>query len=236
MIVKSKNVARFLFYTLAFLFVAHLASIFVEVKYGTESYIYSMFSKWDFGTEKNFPTFFSSINLLASAVLLTVIAYLHREKKEAYHSWAGLALIFYFLCADEFICIHEHFSKPTRDYLGTGGLLYFAWIIPYAVLVLTVGLVYLRFVLNLPPKTRNRFFLCAGLFLFGAMGLEMIQGNEAFIHGNANKETFLFYLTYTIEELLEMSSIIIFISTLLDYIALKFESFNISMAKLEYQQ
>lgn len=231
MIILAEKILKKRLTLLFILLIAHIVSIIIEVTYGTNSFIYTLFSKWDFGTEKNFPTFFSSINLLISAMLLTLITYLHKEKKEPYFLWFGLAIIFYYLCADEFICIHEHFSRPTRNLIHAKSYLYFSWIIPYSIIVLGVVAIYLRFVLNLPKKIRNLFFICGGTFVFAAIGMEMIQANEAFMYGNANKETFIYYLSYTIEELLEMSSIILFIYTLTEYIMGTFGNISLTISK-----
>jgi hypothetical protein len=56
------------------------------------------------------------------------------------------------------------------------GFPHFAWVIPYSLLVLVLGIVYLRFLMDLPPGTRRRFLIAAMPYLAPALGMEMIGG------------------------------------------------------------
>lgn len=62
-----------------------------------------------------------------------------------------------------------------------------------------------------------RFFLSGALFVFGALGIEMIGGYIWTLEGYGN-ESLAYRICITIEESFEMLSIIYFISTLLAYI------------------
>ena len=44
----------------------------------------------------NIPTFYSGVTLLLCSILLWLIAIFHKERKEKYYPWLGLALIFCF--------------------------------------------------------------------------------------------------------------------------------------------
>ena len=77
-----------------------------------------------------------------------------------------------------------------------------------------MGLAYLSFLINLPAAFRY-WFMAAGLvFIGGAIGVEGISGMIADIHGERNLG---YALTVTVEELMEMIGIIIFINALLKY-------------------
>lgn len=232
MIINENRVFKILINVLFVLFIANLAAVSVEILYGTDNYIYSFLSKWDFDTERNFPTFFSSINLLFSSFLLSIIAVQYRSNGESWRLWMGLALLFAFLCFDEFISIHELLTRPTREFFNTTGSLYFAWIIPYSLLAVVIGLIYLRFLLRLPRNTRYMFILSAFLLLFGAIVIESFGAKVAYnmsINSSSNK--LLWYISYTFEETLEMLGVIVFIRTLVKYIRENFTPFTIRFIK-----
>ena len=60
--------------------------------------------------EKNIPNFYSAVALLLSSILLWLIAIFHKERKEKFYPWSGLALIFCLLSFDEVLALHEHFK------------------------------------------------------------------------------------------------------------------------------
>ncbi len=179
--------------------------------------------------ENNLPTFFATLLLLFAAGLLAVIARLE-WKRGGVGSWNWTLLAFGFLAmsADEAISLHERLNEPIRRLLsGTGGRhgwLYFAWTIPGLAVVAALGLVFLRFLLRLPPRISRAFVLGGTLYVSGIIGLELICGRYAEIHG-------VFNLTYsllaTLEESLEMSGVIVFVRALLIYLAETYGSLRI---------
>ncbi|HEX7022002.1 MAG TPA: hypothetical protein VF171_04025 [Trueperaceae bacterium] len=176
--------------------------------------------------EDNLPTYFSALMLLACAVLLLLISLAARRSGRPHSlAWAGLAAVFSYLSADEMLAWHEFLVGPFRALLHTSGLLYFAWVVPYGVLVIALALAYLRFFLWLPPRTRRLFALSALVFLSGAVGFEMLGGRYAELHGldTAGMTNDLGLTVYqTIEETLEMAGVVLFIYALLSYIRATF--------------
>src|SRR5690606_25704033 len=86
------------------------------------------------------------------------------------------------------------------------------WAIP---LVILVGLLYIPFLLRLPPRLRWRLILAGGLFLGGAVGIELISSNIAYHQGSSRT-----YLLITfIEECVEQAGLILFAHTLLTQLA-----------------
>ena len=84
-----------------------------------------------------------------------------------------------------------------------------------APLVILFALVYLRFLLHLPAGTRNLFILAGGLYVGGALIVDAVGANEWF----QDKGITLAYLaTGTLEELLEMQGVVVFIFALLRYL------------------
>ncbi len=123
-----------------------------------------------------------------------------------------LALIFSGLSVDEVASVHEVAMEPLRSLLGARGLPYFTWVVPGAAFVLAVGLAYLRFVLRLPALTRRRFVVAGGLFVGGALGLELAEGWVADALGH---RTPAFAALVALEETLEMAGLVVFVHALL---------------------
>jgi hypothetical protein len=166
--------------------------------------------------EQSFPTLFSVFLLVgcAAAVAVAAAASRRRDLPDTRY-WTGLAVIFVVLACDEFLEIHERAIEPVRDGLGVGGLLYNAWVVPAAVVVAAVVVVYGRFVLRLPSEIRRLTIIAAALFVGGAMGMEMLGGWYADEHGSER----LGYVPFpTIEEAMEMAGAAVFLSAVLRHL------------------
>jgi hypothetical protein len=172
-----------------------------------------------FNVEGNIPSIYSAAAIFFSAFLLWCISQLEKEKvaKRAVY-WKLLSFIFIFLGSDELISIHESFSDDSKDLLGNataGGLLHFAWIVPYALIFGVFALFMMRFLFRLPAATRNLFITAGIVFVSGAVGMEMIGGQYVFYNG---KEELQYALMITLEEVLEMAGVVIFIYALSSYL------------------
>jgi hypothetical protein len=169
----------------------------------------------DVDEEDNIPAWFSSSVLILCSVLLAVITSAAKKAYERYVlHWATMSIIFVVLSMDEAAYAHERFNEPLRSFLDTGGILYFAWVIPGGALVIVFVLAYLRFLLSLPTETRRLFVAAGALYVSGAVGLEMLGGLQADLYDESN-------LTYaalvTAEEFLEMTGAILFLYALMRY-------------------
>lgn len=168
------------------------------------------------GTERNLPTFYSaSAMLLCSGLLLLLVRLEWRAPGAAGLFWAGLAAVFFALACDEMLVLHERLIEPVRGALGTSGLLYYAWVIPYGAFALAFAGAYSRFLWRLPRRTAGLLVLSGAVFVSGALGLEMLGGYWLEGHGRDG----LYVVLQTLEEALEMSGVVLFLYSLLDYIA-----------------
>jgi hypothetical protein len=175
--------------------------------------------------EANIPTLYSSVTLLICSALLALIASIRKLDKPGEHFyWAGLAIIFFFLGIDESAGIHERLIIPLRSALGTSGVLFFAWIIPYGIFVMILGTLYLRFLMRLPTQTRFWVFLAGGLYLAGALGGEMLSGSWASAHG---EENITYALLTSFEEMLELFGLLTFIHFLFLFMGAEFKSLSV---------
>ena len=216
-ILKPCSIARSLGALAGFLVLASIG--FQLTKYLTgHTWIYGLVPLFFVDAEQNIPTFFSVLLLLAATLLLTVIALLKNQQRDAHRfAWAVLAFGFLCMAADEAIAFHERLVVPMRAILGHRplGIFYFAWVIPALGVVLVLALCFLRFLWHLPVRTRSTFVAAAILFLGGALGFEMIGARYTELHGSQN---LLYTMIATVEESLEMTGTIVFIYALLRYI------------------
>lgn len=175
----------------------------------------SLIPIFDINGEQNIPALYSWSALLFSAMLLAVIARVKRIVGDRYVThWGALAIIFISLSLDEAMSLHERFVEPLRDRFNTGGIFYYAWVIPASILVVIFGLTFSRFLLALPAKTKRLFLIAGTVFVTGALGLEMVAGIYDNIYGMDN---IVIAALTSIEEFMEMSAIAIFIYALLTY-------------------
>lgn len=169
--------------------------------------------------EHNIPTYFSVLLILIAASLLGIIAKIISKQRLPHGSkWALLSFGFLLMAIDETFQFHERLNIPVGKLLGDGelGIFYFPWVIPAIVLVIVLGLFFLKFLFDLPARTRFWFMMAAIIYLGGAIGVELIGSNHAELHGFEN---WTYSVIATIEESLEMGGLIVFIGALLSYCA-----------------
>lgn len=177
--------------------------------------------------EGNITSWFSSLLLLFSAILLLVIANGVSAKQGPFiRHWYVLSAIFAFLALDEAASIHELTMDPLRNLLHPTGIFHFAWVIIAIPLVLLFVIVYIKFLFHLPKDTRWLFLVGGFLYVFGAMGMDMIAG---FVLDNDLVQGRLYGLLITIEEFMENVGMVIFIFALLSYLTSHLEIQEISL-------
>jgi hypothetical protein len=198
-----------------FLVVASLIGYAIKIYTG-----HKLLGLFDLDLENNFPTFYSMCLLLIALILLAVITLLEKKRASSHVSyWATLTFGFLLMSLDEVIALHERLTYFIRMFLFHGeraGIFYYSWVIVGIAVVILLGIYFLKFLLQLPKKVRRNFILSASVYLAGAIGMELLGGRQAELHG-FNNLTFLTFVT--IEETLEMAGVIIFIHGLLAYIA-----------------
>jgi hypothetical protein len=168
---------------------------------------------------------FASSNLLLCALLLAIIAWGKIREIDSYrYHWSALALIFCAISLEEAIGLHELTSKPLNSIFAATGLLFHPWVVLGVFFTSIIALMYVRFLLHLPSKTRRLFLLAAILYVGGALGMEIIRGpfNEAYGSNNMIAQ-----LMKTLEEFCQMLGIVAFIYALLFYISTYIKEVNL---------
>jgi hypothetical protein len=211
-----------------FLILANIAGL-ISKYYFYHDNVFGIIPLFDLDGEGNIPTFFSSMIILLCAGLLACISMKKKWQSPGDHwYWAGLSAIFLFLSIDEFACIHERLIFPLKNFPNTHGALYFAWVIPYSILLFIIILLYYRFIFSLPPPV-GRLFIVAGLvYIGGALGFELIGGY--YFDLNGARKVLLYEIITMVEESLEIAGILIFIYALMQYAVSAVSDINLQIS------
>ncbi|MEO0438443.1 MAG: hypothetical protein AAF098_16205 [Pseudomonadota bacterium] len=210
---------------IAVLFVGNAFSIFAKHYLGYDVML-GLVPLFSFNAEANIPTLFSSLMMLVSSALTLRIwwEYLHTDGPHV--PWLGLTIVFVFLAVDEFASLHERLTGIVRGTLDTSGLLFYAWVIPYGLAVGIFALAYARFLYRLPRHIMWLFIASGSIFISGAIGMELLGGRHEDLYGNG---TLMYSMLFTLEEVLEMVGIALYIYALQRFIVYRFGSMIIEL-------
>ena len=196
-------------------------------KYGFDrDQLLGLVPMFDFYEEHNIPTYFSSINLLLTAGLLYSIAELvARTSRKMAIPWRVLCFGFLFMSIDEFCdarMIISTVSKAVLSSQNVTAIPYFsvAWTIPITAIVILLAFYFVPFLLRLRKVYLINFAIAGALFVLAAIGLETVQGYHAVETKGVRDFAFMLYVT--VEEVIEIFSIIYFQYYLIAYMAENF--------------
>lgn len=213
---RPANVATLLTGIALLLGVLSMAGQYLHHELGFVS-LYGVIDKFYLDNENNVPTYFSGLLLLLITGLLATITFIKRQQRAPYRPhWQWLTYLFALLSVDEIASIHELLIDPINNYAPMDGPFAFAWVIPGLVFVLVVGTAYLRFLVHLPPTIRCQTLLAAGVYVGGALGMEMVG---SYYFSRQGVFDLRYSLIVTLEEMLEMTGLILFSHALLTYLA-----------------
>lgn len=165
--------------------------------------------------EWNVPTLYTAWLLVVCSMALTLVAASVRKARERFfRHWCLLAVGFAYIALDEMLEIHEHADAL----VNLNHIVYFDWVIPAAVLVLGLGMLFVPFLRALPSRDRNRFVLAGAIYVGGAVGMDIPLGSWTSRHGVDNLG---YALIDALGESLEMLGLNIFLLGLLDHLALR---------------
>ncbi len=183
---------------------------------------------FNFDQESNFPTLYSALALGFSSYLLAIIAVIKKSRNARYAKhWKALSVIFIFLAIDEVCSIHELSIPFLRSAMNARGILYFTWVVPAFILLIVFLIVFRKFVFSLPLRIKVLFIASGAVYVGGALGMELIGGYIADTYGF---KTLSYGIASSIEEILEMLGIVIFIRGLLTYIQSQLTELHFSLS------
>ena len=158
--------------------------------------------------EGNLPTWYSSGLLWTAGLGLGLCGARDEGREQA--RWWMLAALFMLMSLDEAISLHEHLGGAELH-----GVLYFSWVVPGALLTAAFAVTYLGFWLRLPRPTRRGFACAFGLYVGGALGMELPLGAWFEAHGDENLG---YALLDAVEESLEICGLSVFLVAILRHL------------------
>ncbi|BAZ46272.1 hypothetical protein NIES4102_33020 [Chondrocystis sp. NIES-4102] len=225
---SPQRVTKFLLFVIAGLIILNLGERIYVRWYNANNEIQIISKYFNFDQEHNVPSLYSGLSLGFCSFLLAIITDIKKATRGKYvKHWRGLSLIFLFLAIDEIFSIHEATIPFFRNAINGQGVLYFSWIVPAFFLLIVFLLSYRKFIFNLPTRTKTLLVLAGMTYISGTLGMELIGGYIADNYGYKNS---IYGIASTIEELLEMFGVVIFVYGLLDYIKSQFRQLQFSLS------
>jgi hypothetical protein len=208
---ESATIFRWHLAAIAALAVAGTLVIVADLSLGY-THLFGLRPLFDLDREGNVPTMFSSLALLAAALLLALVAADdYRRGSPLRRHWMTLALGFAFLSLDEAAAVHELFNRPIRILFGSPDFAA-AWIVAGAGTVIAAALAFLPFLFRIRRTTARAFVVAGFVYCAGAILLEGIGGE---ILSDWPRMSYPFQIEVIFEEILEMLGIALFIRALL---------------------
>ncbi|WP_157505751.1 hypothetical protein [Geminicoccus roseus] len=167
-------------------------------------------TRWllEVNSERSFYTWVSSSLIFLNAVLLFVIAL---RAPGRFWSWGLLSFGFVLLSMDEAMAFHERLGSLLGQYVETGGIFHFAWVIPGLLICIAAGLAFIPLLRSLPRPTMLLFVLSGAAYVGGALGMEMLGSRHAEQHGTY---TMTYQMMANLEEGLEGLGMLLFLYAL----------------------
>ncbi|MEM9882782.1 MAG: hypothetical protein AAF800_07685 [Planctomycetota bacterium] len=172
-----------------------------------------MLDKLSLDLENNIPAWFSSVLLLTAAVGFGWMAWREGEAggPDAWR-YRLMTAVFVFMSLDESASLHEMAMVPTRERLGLGGLLYHAWVVPAAGVLVVLAVVCWPMLRRMSRPLRLGVIAAGAIFVGGAMGVEMVGGWLAESRGD--REGWAYFVISGLEETMEMTGVAVLITSL----------------------
>lgn len=224
---SPRKVTKFLLLLIGLLIVLNLGERIIVRWLNTNSNSQIISHYFNFDQESNFPSLYSAISLAFSSYLLAIIAAVKKSRRAKYAKhWKALSIIFLCLAIDEACSIHESSVPLLRGAIDAGGILYFTWVVPAFFLLILFLIAFRKFILSLPWKIKILFITAGAMYVTGALGMELIGGYIADTYGYNT----VYGIASSIEEILEMLGIVVFIHGLLTYIQSQLTELHFSLS------
>lgn len=210
----SLSPVRWLSLGIGALVLGHLVGLFTEAWFGW-SRTSGILRQFDLNGEGNLAAWYESLVLFVAAAVALAIYLAHQGRHPLAARWGVLAGLLGLMAVDEAAQLHDMATGPLRRGLELEpGALYFAWVIP-ALVILTGAAIYLFPLMRaLPTQARSRLLLAMGVYVGGALVIEMISG-FAVAEGH---DTAHYYAVITLEETLELAGAVLLVAALMAFL------------------
>jgi hypothetical protein len=173
---------------------------------------YTLTRFFDGDVKTNFPTGFKTTALLATVVLLFLLASSHGGDRAAVRTWRSLGFVVAFAFVDESVYLHQSLQLFLHQHYPTDGVLTYAWTAVYVpALVIAAGFVLpgLRWI-----EAPTRWQVLAGgvIYALGAVAMEPIKSQIASTKGDGG---LAFKITAAVSDSLEMFALTLLVVVLL---------------------
>ena len=207
---RKRFVKTLIIITLIVIFLSLLTVISISIFH--RGRLLGLIEMFNTDREANIPTLLAFLLLLTAGGLFFLLS---RQRIASSDKFAKhvtlLSYIFIFMAVDEYTSIHELFNA-LGVLVPNIGIFHFSWVIVGIPVAFIVGLYFLRFFLAQSKDFKIGLFLAGFLYIFGAIGMEMVGGRIHFLYGY---EHIAYGLVSLIEESCEFFGVIILINTLI---------------------
>lgn len=199
-------------------------------------YVFDYRDEWmklfNLDRELNFPTWYSALMIGFCSIMLKIIARGKKQQSDRYsRDWQLLSFIFFLLAIDEVLSIHEILIIPeVSEALRLPWFLHSMWVIPGMVFVGWFVKRFWKFSRHLPLKSQRHFIVAGLTYVGGALLMEMIG---SYLAESQGQQHLPYALVATVEEVMEMIGIIIFIYGLLYYLSQWAKQLNLQVDILD---
>jgi len=169
-----------------------------------------LYGLFDLDVETSVSTFVQSTFLVAAAVLLWLLG--RADVRIRTVAWI-LAAATLWVAVDEASQVHELLIVPIDRLLDTGGVFRYGWVIPGLVVAVGVIVLTVRLLRVLDRDVARLLVLGGGLYLLGALGLEMLGG--AWLDAGGSEAGYRMVFT-SVEESLEGVGLVLALTALLE--------------------
>lgn len=179
---KNKSFSNKLLITLLLVIgifaVTHLLLQYTNITYFDQRYgnFYELTNRFDFDDEASIPTWFSNVLFLALAFCAFLAAKLDKAKKTK-SIWIFIGVASIIGSIDEVSTVHESglqslhllfFNENTPTFFAN------AWIIIVPFIIIFAAIFFYKSVKLLPTKTTKLLAIAVGIYLSGAVGIDII--------------------------------------------------------------
>jgi hypothetical protein len=195
--INPQKVVKTLVFMVCALLSANMIGQIAKYFLGYE-HLFGFVERTYFQANLSIPGWYSSVTYFICALLIAVISIGKQRSGDRYvWQWRGLGILFLFISMDKISSFHELLYIPSR--------------IPFVVAFL---ILYMRFFMGLPRKTKLLFaigttFYLVAAFVIDFIGVEILQ---------VSSESFIYAMFQTGNQLFKMLGTITFIYALLSYL------------------
>lgn len=212
--ISPYRISLFLFVIAVYL---SLQSMIINILYRNFDialYVDNFIRLGDVNSAHNLIRSYSTLLLQMVAIVLAIILFFkYRQKGPYIIHWAMTIVLFVSLSLDKAIAFHKVFLTSVNILLERNVSRYTEGIIVTLLLIIVIAL-FLKFWLHLPPRTRKMLIVATLVYVLGALVLNYFSFNiwhRVDLPGWHEVEG-------NLEELIEMSGVILFIYTFLSYL------------------